>query len=479
MGVPRLFSTLRATFPQAFSRARPSLSHVYIDANAMLYPIAEVTKVPTSIGETILKTAQQYGNTFTSSVSLHFDGAPPMGKIRQQRMRRFQYDPVTVITTTSAEVGDRKGVVDIIPTETNLQLWSPAMFSPATDMMRKIHEYIEDNIGSYNRVSAYSSYLDSGEGEHKIIRDIRQRRTDRVAIVSKDADILLLSMILVEELDINIFVLRHDDAQMMNGFRPEDPLYYVDTRQLRNLIMQRMQISSIWDFVLATFYVGNDFLPPVPGVDDMGKVFPIVSRIFQETDIQLYEQGQISWRGMLQFISSLMERVQPNTEWIQLLPESEKRASTRNVVSHDIFDTLYYPNMSPFPVNVSKLSEAWMITIEWVFSYYHDGMDSISQAWQYVPYFSPTLDSLQREISLAINAISPLRQVATESLPPPTPLQTLGAVLPIWLWDLIPDADIKKRLRQVRQYYPYAFERIHPTGDPIIPSIPYSVVSSL
>lgn len=86
----------------------------------MLYPIAEVSKVPVSIGRILLETAQSYGDMFTSTVSLHFDGSPPMSKIRQQRMRRFQYDPLTVITTTTAEVGNRRDVVDIIPSETNL-----------------------------------------------------------------------------------------------------------------------------------------------------------------------------------------------------------------------------------------------------------------------------------------------------------------------------------------------------------------------
>jgi hypothetical protein len=54
----------------------------------------------------------------------------------------------------------------------------------------------------------------------------------------------------------------------------------------------------------------------------------------------------------------------------------------------------------------------------------------------------------------------------------------LGAVLPSWLWDLIPDRDTRKRVREARQYYPYAFEKLRPTEEPIIPAIPYDVVKT-
>jgi hypothetical protein len=55
-----------------------------------------------------------------------------------------------------------------------------------------------------------------------------------MGIVGKDADLILLSMGLSELMgNVDIFILRHDDTQMLNGYRHDHPMYYIDTTMLR------------------------------------------------------------------------------------------------------------------------------------------------------------------------------------------------------------------------------------------------------
>ena len=116
-----------------------------------------------------------------------------------------------------------------------------------------------------------------------------------------------------------------------------------------------------------------------------------------------------------------------------------------------------------------------MITVEWIYHYYHDGLESASRSWQYPSYFSPSIRSIldNKNIHLEIGTIP------TDQELPLTPIQALSAVLPIWLHDLIPDINVRNKLLSIRQYYPYGFDKSPYTKEPIIPIIPYEIVSNL
>lgn len=128
----------------------------------------------------------------------------------------------------------------------------------------------------------------------------------------------------------------------------------------------------------------------------------------------------------------------------------------------------------------AALTRAWMITVEWVFRYYHDGMDSVSQSWQYVPHFAPTLITMGRDMGdlSSIPSTTMIRGIATQNTLPLRPIQALGAVLPSWLWNIVPDPSVREKLYTNRQYYPLGFENLQPIDEPIIPAIPYSLVST-
>lgn len=476
MGVLGLFSYLLRNHKGAFNTSiTPTIEAIYLDGNALLYPIAETTKDPISIGQQLLQAASSYADRYRCRCHIYMDGAAHMGKIRQQRMRRFLYDPVS-ISTPHTDVGTREGIVHV----QDIPRWSPAMFSPGTDTMYKIHSYIQDHLYQYPSISIYSSYMEYGEGEHKIIKHIRETcnsRTSsnpyRVAIVGKDADLLLMAMSICQKEGYNghVYVIRHNDRYDgdPDGYRATDPIYTIDTPMLRDMIISSYRskaITSIWNFIIASFLIGNDFLPPVPEMIDIYNSIPI---ILSSPHI-LYKDSSINWKGLFSLINHIPTRGNRDVynRWIQ--------GDTSNI-DIDTFSTMYYFHMNRFPTDVNRIVLAWITTIQWIFIYYHDGMDSASIAWQYPLSYSPSLYTL-RTIDISAINIDNVYTYATEKVAPLTPVQALCAVLPVWLHDLLP-IDNRKKVSLYKEYYPLSFNIIDATGDPIIPSIPYDIVSSL
>lgn len=574
MGIPKLQSYLRKNYPNAFKfslnvpetyGASLGLNDIYLDGNALLYPISSTTKNPEEIGKKLLQVAQAYASSFSCKCHIYMDGPAHMGKIKQQRVRRFGYEPMITIVTTSTPVGERKGVIalpqDVHNTSntegisgTPLVYWSNAVFTPGTEIMERIHKYIISHITEYKGVDRYSSYHEAGEGEHKIIRDIKKisltsntGSASRVAIVGKDADLLLLGMSITQAEGYNVIpiIIRHNDklpkgggenanahlAANENGYTPNDPFFYVDCTTLRKGIVSSFSKNdnrSIWDFIIGTYLVGNDFLPPVPELSNVYVAIPIIlSALMQISSLympmartNIYTEleegysanvpqikGSINWNSFRVYIQSLINMVNKDTKyraevyakWIQgvHLPRRKGHANTEGISSGgytsssartnlsteipqvQTFDDLYYFNMSPFPVDRNALVFAWLTTIQWVFTYYHDGLNAASVAWQYPPYYSPSLNTINTSAVLSDEKMPLMaKALSAKKANPLTPVQALAAVLPIWLHDLLPE-DIRKKIPTLKEFYPYTYQILPATNEPIIPIIPYSIVSSI
>lgn len=514
MGVRGLFAYLRQNYPNAFKASQDmpgtygkslGLTDVYLDGNALLYPIASITKNPKEIGKKLLEVAIAYSQAYSCKCHIYMDGPAHMGKVKQQRTRRFGYEPLTNILTATTNVGERKGV-NILPSPGGtipLIQWSSAVFSPGTEMMEKIHQYIVTYLKQHQpkEIGTYSSYHDPGEGEHKIIRDIKKNASgSKVAIVGKDADLLLLGMSITQGEGYNIYpiIIRHNDTPPgmggkfignENGYTPNDPIFYIDCTILHREIISSYKSRSrtIWDFIIATFLMGNDFLPPIPELSDVRQAIPIILSTLPSLYIPRQNgKGSINWESFHIFITALLDTIDRNDSyrkniyipWIQGISKNQKNEG--KVPGTQLFDSIYYFDMSPFPVNKDNLVLAWITTIQWIFTYYHDGLDAASIAWQYPPYYSPSLYTLYTYPSWKDkNVYQMANTLSTRKVEPLTPSQALAAMLPIWLHDLIHNEETRRKVSSLGQFYPYAYQILPSTKDPIIPIIPYEVVSTL
>lgn len=485
MGVPGLFTYLIQSYPSDFTRDTiPTIDSIYLDGNALLYPIAETTKVPDEIAKILLEVAQMYADHYGCMCHLYMDGAAHMGKIRQQRLRRFLYEPVSLTGYTYPDVGERHGQVSVDMSQ--YHYWSPAMFTPGTEVMESIHVYVLAHIHLYPGIGRYSSYHEYGEGEHKILMHIKESSLNsdtmtRTAIVGKDADLILLAMSITQEEGWNVYpyIIRHNDRVIdggtSNGYLPSDPVYVIDIPEMRRDILtsSRIKTESIWNFIIASFFIGNDFLPPVPEMSNVYRSIPLILSL--SPSLYVRETRSISVSGLMSFISSLSHLISSDTEMLKDAYKGWNQG--RDIADIYSFIPIYLFHMTRFTPDTDKIISTWMMTIQWIFHYYHDGIDTASVAWQYPLVYAPSIGMLDTYI-IDQDKWNEGSLIVTEKLPPLTPRQALSAVLPIWLHDLIPE-DIRERLSQYQQYYPYAFDIIDPTGDPIIPMIPYDVVSQL
>lgn len=415
--------------------------HIFLDANALLYPIADTTVDPIQIAKLLLEVSREYHSMFGGDVHIYLDGPAHMGKIRHQRLRRFRYSPMTVRENPDGTIG----------------LWSQAIFTPGTPQMNTINEFVHDHIGEYPGVSSFSSSDEPGEGEHKLVRDAKKLPTNmRIAMVGKDADLILLGMGMESH---NVTILRHWNEKEENTYKASEDMQHINCRLLRSSILTESKSSSIWNFIISTFVIGNDFIPPVPECSDIFKVLP---RIMKKR-IRVYDERtrSIHWNGLINLLKEL-QGYQIDERWVGKVSDSS------------IFNTLYYTKYFPFPVDEYKLVQQWFITIEWIFQYYNNGMEFASRSWQYNTSVSPSLSTI---LSVGMRGVNGL-ELATEQVPPLLPTQALAAALPPWLHRLLPEEQ-RRNVKAYPEYYPLSFKDLDVLDYPQIPTIPYSVVSTL
>lgn len=322
MGVPYCFAWLRKQKKIALLHKGNEIGdfHIlYFDWNCLLHP--ECFKVlfanidltdQKKLEDKMFKRIIAYTNYVIRFVSpknyVYFaiDGVAPLAKIRQQRQRRFGYAH-----------DYRKEIMDKYGIKYN-DSWSNVVITPGTEFMDRLHSRIrhyyssEHNRKEYCSVNSqlkiiYSSYHVPGEGEHKILQDIKSRfsknNKENIAIYGLDADLIFLSMASERS---NIYLVREEGEFNKKIKSNEDPddvsetLVYVDMDETMECINETFRkgisdymtsgegfdddddmdsyyndynderlnsVSFVNDYILICYLLGNDFLPHFPSID--------------------------------------------------------------------------------------------------------------------------------------------------------------------------------------------------------------------
>jgi 5'-3' exonuclease len=200
------------------------------------------------------------------------DGVAPIGKILQQRQRRYKYLFDKNIKLNAPEKIEKEEIEFI--TEDFIHVpkkpISSIELTPGTDYMERIHLQIEkyvEELKKQKRKCIYSSYHEEGEGEHKILQYIKNNinPTDTILIYGLDADLLFLALGTGKEYDL--YVMR--EIQIFSNeeldFDEIIDYNYVEIKQLHKLI-ENLNISTN-DFITLCYFVGNDFLPNLLTLD--------------------------------------------------------------------------------------------------------------------------------------------------------------------------------------------------------------------
>jgi 5'-3' exonuclease len=283
------------------------------------------------------------------------DGVAPFAKIIQQRTRRYR---------TSLADEETKGVnVDILPS------WDSNSITPGTSFIDKFDRHMrgwitEDNIRNlvYNKI-IFSSYRKRGEGEHKLFGfrranlydfDEEIKTTDKSINVcyGSDADLILLNL---KDEYKNVYIVRDKDAKVNPKNRlvgTEDHGVVVNIDVLRDILVDEMTgrtkkdniskftyYSVVRDFILLTFFLGNDFLPKVFCFSDLTTSLTEFMRIYNKyifnggdkdkgkqitsaNGFLCREDGAIEWDVFVSF----MERIQKlENKYLLALGKGQKK----------------------------------------------------------------------------------------------------------------------------------------------------------
>jgi 5'-3' exonuclease len=319
MGVPAFFKhlidnhdVLRSKFPDDHR-----FYSLYIDANCLFHPVC--FDVMSSVGDnTSIKISELQYIMFikiaeyidylidyvkpTNLIYIGVDGVAPLAKIRQQRVRRFSSS-----NNYKNAIMKKNGIL-------YNDIWSNITISPGTQFMNSLHLFLEKNFDNIrksnpNRKIIYSSYLEPGEGEHKIIQHIKKEFNSNNhnynnVIYGLDADLIFLSL---SSGIPNLYLLRESsefNSNNSNNENENEKMIYVDmnatiisiNNQLSELINSDIPFKTvknnlpkknfIKDYVFICYLLGNDFLPHLPSIDintnGMTILFSVYANVYKK-----------------------------------------------------------------------------------------------------------------------------------------------------------------------------------------------------
>ncbi len=304
MGVPGFFSWLIRNYKEKkfiIQNLSQKAKILYIDANCLFHPqcfkilenypnINNLDKLEDYMFRRIMNYINYLvGHVDPEIVYIAVDGVAPVAKISQQRKRRFK----SIEDNIAKENIKKKHNIEFN------NIWSNIKITPGTQFMEKLHIKINNALkekSKENKINyIYSSYHTPGEGEHKILEDIRKRcksennKDDLYVIYGLDADLFFLAMASQKE---KIFLLRESSQLDGNNNKHElyDPiddvaedLKYVSidltkecfNKQIIKIFDKKMDnIKKIDltnknftnDFIFLCYLLGNDFLPHIPSI---------------------------------------------------------------------------------------------------------------------------------------------------------------------------------------------------------------------
>lgn len=300
MGVPKFYSWLRAknqTFRGILQKSVPSIvSSLSIDMNGLLHTTAQIVfaygkgenearkiEIEESSEEKLY--AEYFAalstslfNILTSVAPRDFlilavDGVAPQAKINAQRARRF----------TSSSSG----------------VFNSNVISPGTEFMFRVDEYIKFWISSNSATLPakviYSSHMVPGEAEHKILYYYRGLVLQGAhCIYGLDADLVVLSLGLEE----NMIVMREDIRDIVN------------ITNLKDYITQTLRTATaISDFMVLSFFLGNDFLPNTPAFEDLVSALDNLMDIYRRVNQSIVVNGEIDYSVIIKILARIDEKL--------------------------------------------------------------------------------------------------------------------------------------------------------------------------
>ena len=315
MGVPGFFAWLLRKYGSTkfiSTEISNKVTVLYLDANCLFHPqcfkivaLNEKWKSERILHQKMFKRILQYIDyliTFVNpeKVYIAVDGVAPMAKINQQRKRRYR-SPKDKQLENKIKVEHGKYVGKV---------WSNTCITPGTVFMEKLHQnmidYIKRKFENEKIQIEYSSYHVPGEGEHKILQDIKTRNAKKeiYVIYGLDADLIFLALSLSLS---QIYLLREADQFGDDKEPPEIiavKLNYVSIEKTKQCLNQEfykllseefvlsddIDLDFTDDFIFLCYLLGNDFLPHIPSLNIASGAIDFLLKCYMDVFIYLNVQ---------------------------------------------------------------------------------------------------------------------------------------------------------------------------------------------
>lgn len=386
MGVPSFFAWLVKTFcsKNFIKTSVLNPKYLFIDTNCLIHPIcflvlhqynvmakdsgkiASIEELEKAMMNEIIKYIVTMITSIESQhVYIAVDGVAPMAKISQQRKRRYK---TYMENVTRNEIKKKYGTMPAID-------WSNMKITPGTQFMEKLHERLTElsKMTFLNTETiTYSSYLECGEGEHKILQFIKKHKlnwqneigigdndSNPIIIYGLDADLIFLAL---SSNCNNIYLMREKDQikelespnvtatttdKSCNSNKQSEFLNKFNFVYLQSIIQDfynkiaskcqdKFQTLSIQhvknDFIFLCFFVGNDFIPSIPSIciknRGLDQIINSYIECLVETQINLIQNGKINQIFLQQLFSKLA--VNEIENFVSIVENNKKKRNYTN-----------------------------------------------------------------------------------------------------------------------------------------------------
>ncbi|RCI08159.1 hypothetical protein L249_6226 [Ophiocordyceps polyrhachis-furcata BCC 54312] len=349
MGVPKFFRWLSERYPaisQVITENRiPEFDCLYLDMNGIIHncthkDAGEDATFRLSEEEMFIRIFNYIEHLFgkIKPKKLFFmaiDGVAPRAKMNQQRARRFR-------TALDAEKAREKAIKDGIemPKE---EPFDSNCITPGTVFMAKLSKqlryFVNKKISEDTEWQGCQVVLSGhdvpGEGEHKIMEYIRNAKAQpnynpnvRHCLYGLDADLIMLGLL---SHDPHFCLLREEvtfgRASKAKSKELEHQNFYLlhlcVVREYLEMEFQELYSDDVLsfpfdlervidDFILMAFFVGNDFLPNLPGLHinegALANMFGVYKKVLPKCEGYINEGGVINLarlRCLLEELSNL------------------------------------------------------------------------------------------------------------------------------------------------------------------------------
>ena len=489
MGVPGFFAWLLKNYKNKkiiTHSIEKKVDTLYLDANCLIHPQCFKTldqyshlNNDASLQRKMIKRSIAYIDFLHDFVCpkemfIGVDGVAPMAKMNQQRKRRYR----------SGDDNDIKNSIKLKYGKTIGKQWSNTVITPGTEFMEELHQELVKYIKNKSNIKiTYSSYHTPGEGEHKILQDIKSRndKSSTYVIYGLDADLIFLS---IASQNPNIYLLREAqhlgltvevDKNLQGDFFEDvsEELNYVSIDMLvdcindsiTNLLGDSLNIKDVDfadDFVFICYLLGNDFLPHLPSVDikigGLDFILDCYSTVYKLVESQLIIRKDGITTINESFLILLIKEIAKYEHYYfsKKLPKYNELWQNRSCPSSDEYEKEIWrlENMRSFVINdpirlgeddhelykyryynhyfgvrenhqeyIKTMSIEYIRGLIWISKYYFE--ECASWEWQYVYTHAPFVSDLATHID-KIN----IKDIIFEKTVPLLPFTQLLSVLP-------------------------------------------------